>query len=355
MSSNVDFPPVGVGIVGLGRAGLYHFERIGLREEAQVVAVFDSDPAARDFASSRNVDHPANWEQFLERPEVEVVIVATPPATHADLTIAALRAGRHVIVETPLALTATDADAMIAAARASGRSLIVAHLRRWDDDFRTARQALLGPSTGGGSLGSPVSLRQITAQYNPAAGVLQRKNAPASWRLARTSGGGALWEFGIHAFDQLLQLTRAAPESVLAQFTPARHAPECDDGFVALVRFPGNVTAHVEYNRAALAPLQTGWMIACEGGAYANFTEFTVTAEDEIVDVPLTPLPTDWDQFYTQTFRHIRLGEPNPVPAEQGRAAVALLEAAIRSHSRDGIALNFAACLAIAGDDSGPP
>lgn len=334
--SNVDYIPVGVGIVGLGRSGTYHFERIGLREDARVVAVFDGNPACGDFAASRHVPHPATWEQFLQFPDIEVVIVATPPATHAALAIEALRAGRNVIVETPLALTVAEADSVVSAAREAGRSLIVAHLHRWDDDYRTARQALAGPSTSGGTLGCPVSLRQIVAQYNPAAGVLQRSTAPAAWRLSHATGGGALWEFGIHAFDQLLQLMGREPENVVAHLSPASRASDCDDGFMALVTFSGGVTAHVEFNRASLAPLQTGWMIACEGGAYANFTEFTVTDDDEIVDVPLTPLPTEWDQFYHEAFRHIRLGERNPVSGEEGRAAVALVEAALRSQAISG-------------------
>ena len=118
MSRLIDFATVRLGVAGLGRAGMFHIERIGLRDDCKVVAAYDDCPAARNRARHESFPCHASWSEFLGDDEVELVLVAAPPALHAELTIAALAAGKHVLVETPLSLNLVEADAMIAAMKA---------------------------------------------------------------------------------------------------------------------------------------------------------------------------------------------------------------------------------------------
>ncbi len=335
-----EFAPLRIGVAGLGRAGMFHVERLGLRDDCRVAALFDDCPAASVRSGVRAARLHAGWKEFLADGEVEMVLLAAPPALHAELAIQALAAGKHVLVETPLGLNLAEADAVAAAALRTGRSVSVAHTRRWDDDFRTARAALAG-----GELGRPLAMKFVNWHYHPpslqdsarrpgsAAAGIDDGLPPVHWRHHAASGGGVLWEFGVPGFDQLLQLAGASPLSVYARLFPSPAGP-ADDGFLAIVTFPGNLTAHVEVHRAVPAPLSTGWTIVGDRGSYSGFTQYTATPDGEVVDVPLAPVSGD-DDFYGRLFRHLRLGEPNPVPIGQARAVIALIEA-VRQSARSG-------------------
>jgi scyllo-inositol 2-dehydrogenase (NADP+) len=345
MHQPAEFPPVRIGVAGLGRAGMFHVERLGLRDDCRVVALFDDCPPARERAGGAAATVHTGWKAFLADPQVELVLLAAPPALHAELAIQALAAGKHVVVETPLGLNLAEADAVIAAARRAGRAVCVAHTRRWDDDFRTARAALAG-----GELGRPLAMKFVNWHYNPpslqkslrSSGPAEAADgddnlSPVHWRSHAASGGGVLWEFGVHCLDQLLQLAGAGPLAVYARLFPSP-AESADDGFLAVVSFPKNLTAHVEVHRAAPAPLSTGWTIVGDRGSYANFTHYSATPDGEVVDVPISPEAGQADQFYGQLARHVRLGAPNPVPAEEARTVVALIEA-LRHSARSGEAV----------------
>ena len=311
-----------MGIAGLGRMGLYHFQRLGLRDDCRVVAVYDRDADVRRSWKDTKAEFADVWSQFVRNPRIEVVLLATPPATHAPLAIEVLAAGKHVIVETPLCLDVADAKEMIAASERAQRMLSVAHLRRWDDDFLAAKAALEN-----GQLGRPVSLKYVVWQYNPAKRT-REGGSPDDWRLRHQTGGGTLWELGAHLFDQLLQLVPEKPRDVFARLIPSRAHPECDDGFLCVVTFADSVTAHLEVNRAALAPLDTGWMITGTDGAYAHGTQYSRTDEGEIADVPTPHHATDWDQYYAAVVRRLRHAGPNPVPADEARRVIELIAAA---------------------------
>jgi predicted dehydrogenase len=347
MSRLIDFAAVRLGVAGLGRAGMFHMERIGLRDDCRVVAAFDDCPAARNNARLQSLRYDSSWSEFLRNDEVELVLIATPPALHAEQTIAALAAGKHVLVETPLCLSLVEADAIIAAANRFGRSVSVSHLRRWDDDFRAAQAALAT-----GELGLAQAIKLINWQYNPRTRIRRSKSLLSSmghlpaaeaghaadlasdyWRDAATTGGGVLWEFGIHYFDQLWQLAGRSAETVYARLAPANSTLSGDDAFLAIIAFSGGLVAHIEVSRIAPAPLSTGWMIAGERGSYAGFTQYCPNPDGEVADLPLAVVPSQADEFYSQLVRHLRFGEPNPVPAEEARRAVSLIEA-VRESAR---------------------
>jgi len=165
MSLSEAVVPVRIGIVGLGRAGMFHFERIGLREDLNVVSLFDDCQAARERARVESAVMHATWDEFLKDPGSEAVLLATPPASHAELALAALAAGKNVIVETPICLSLAEVDAVVSAARRTGRSVSVAQTRRWNDDFLTALGVLQS-----GAIGRLRTIKFVNWQYAPHAG-----------------------------------------------------------------------------------------------------------------------------------------------------------------------------------------
>ena len=146
---------------------------------------------ATDFAIPR-------WyttvEALLADREVNAVYIATPPASHAELTSRAADAGKHVLCEKPLARSAAEARQMIAACSANGVRLMVCHYQRFNLRHRKIREW-----AGQGMLGRIVSARINFSSFSPA--------QPGQWRRdASQSGGGPLMDLGTHCLDLLMFL-----------------------------------------------------------------------------------------------------------------------------------------------------
>src|SRR3954471_14037336 len=147
----------GIGIVGIGFMGMIHYLAAAKLAGAKVVALCSRDPAklAGDWTSIQGNFGPrgtkmdlsaqatyADMADLLADPKVDLVDLCVPNDEHAKLAIRALEAGKHVLVEKPIALTTRDADAMVAAARASGKLLMVAHVLPFFPEFAFAADAV---------------------------------------------------------------------------------------------------------------------------------------------------------------------------------------------------------------------
>ena len=314
--------PLLIGIAGLGRMGLYHLERLGLRNDCQVVAVFDTDPSRTGQADAIGCRLYRSRHEFLDDDNVELVLIATPPATHAPLTNDALRAGKHVAVETPLCLTVNEADEMLEAAARAGRMLSVIHHRRWDADFRAAKAA-----ADSGQIGRLSLARLISWSY----GIGTPTDGTAGWRTDPQQGGGALFEVGAHCFDQLLQLAESEPQTVFARIPAGRTSENSEDAFTVIVQFRDGFSAEINVDRRSYVPLDTGWTLTGTKGGFRDFQLHSITDAGEIFVSPVERLPTQWDRFYDGIVAHLRLGGALPVTGEQGRGVIRLIEAARRS------------------------
>ncbi len=148
---------IGIGVVGIGFMGMIHHlaaQRIG---GGRVVALCSRDPRKRagDWTDIRGNFGPpgaqmdltgitahAAFDDLLADPAVQLVDLCVPNDQHAELAIRALEAGKHVLVEKPIALTIADADAMLAAARRTGKQLLVAHVLPFFPEFAYALEAV---------------------------------------------------------------------------------------------------------------------------------------------------------------------------------------------------------------------
>src|SRR5437016_2318805 len=116
-----DIKPIKVGVVGLGRAGWsIHVARMRGSKEFQITAVADLEESRRHEARSEfGCDACVDYKPLLKASDAELIVVASQSSTHAEISIAALKSGRHVIVEKPMATSVKDARRMIAAAKAA--------------------------------------------------------------------------------------------------------------------------------------------------------------------------------------------------------------------------------------------
>lgn len=177
------------GLIGCGDIGIVRsmaLARIG----ARVVAISDINAkAASNVASRHEAVFDRDWHTLLARPDIDAVIISTPPSLHAEMTIEALRAGKHVLCEKPLARNAEECRAMIEAARRAGRVLAVGFNYRFYPSFTLARELLEAGRIG--------ELSHIRAYAGYSATM---HNQP--WvKDADVVGGGALHDNGIHLID----------------------------------------------------------------------------------------------------------------------------------------------------------
>lgn len=188
-----------VGVVGYGFAGRrFHAYLIGLAAGLNLYAVATRDPKRQEQA---RVEHGckvvATVDELLADDAVQLVVLATPHATHRALAVQAMDAGRHVVTDKVMCLSVAEADDMMAARDRNKVMLSVFHNRRWDWDYQTVRSVIAQ-----GLLGTPYLFEQHVTGYRP----------PRGWRAEAEQSGGILYDWGAHLVDQTLQLV---PSSVV--------------------------------------------------------------------------------------------------------------------------------------------
>ncbi|MEO7911028.1 MAG: Gfo/Idh/MocA family oxidoreductase [Roseiflexaceae bacterium] len=233
---------LGFAILGTGMVARYHATAIERTPGARLVAVGRSDPArAEETATQFGVPCLTDYTALLARADVDAVCICTPSGMHAEQTIAAARAGKHVLVEKPLALTLADADAMIAACEQAGVRLGVALQRRTEPEFQHVQAAIAAGELGRIVLGS-ISMPYLR---------LQSYYDSADWRGTwALDGGGALINQGIHLVDLLLWLIGDAAE-VRATAATLTHAIEVEDCVTATLRFTNGALGSITATTAA--------------------------------------------------------------------------------------------------------
>jgi len=141
------------GVIGVGIQGEKHVQVIDLIPNATVVAVADAnEERARVVGLRHGARHAlADWHELLAIEEIEAVSIALPDHLHREVTVAALEAGKHVLLEKPMATTVEDAEAIVAAQKASGKKLMINWSNRWMMAFARTKEAL-----DAGELGDPL-------------------------------------------------------------------------------------------------------------------------------------------------------------------------------------------------------
>lgn len=344
--------PLGLAIVGygpLGGMGLHHGLGASAVEGVEFVAVCDAQPdrlkaAVHEFPGISTYDRP---EELARDAGVDVVVVATPPSSHPELSELFLRAGKHVVVEKPLCFTPAQADRLISIAADGGVVLTVHHNRRWDPDFLAVQSVVRG-----GELGDVWNVETFVGGF---------EHPCRAWHSERSISGGAIYDWGAHYLDWTLLLLGSQPVRVSATghkrvwhdvtnedqvrvrlgWADGREA-EFVHSDVAAVRRPkwyvqgthGTLVGH--YRPVAFESIEPGigyrTTVAHHAEAPADLTLATYSGAGlglRTVDVPL-PAPPAWP-FHTNLADHLLLGEPLAVTAEQARSVITVLDAAQRS------------------------
>jgi predicted dehydrogenase len=344
-----------LGIIGAGSIGRMH-ARSAAAIGVEVAAFCDSDPEARRLATDehRRALTLETIEELLELDDVPAVVVATPNALHKPHAIAALRAGKDVLLEKPMALTAADCDDILAVQNETGRHVMLSFVCRCAPTTAIVRRFIES-----GKLGRI---------YHAKATWYRRRGIPGlgGWFTTKAqSGGGVLIDLGVHMIDLILELTGRPrvtrvsgtcsstfgspidrylftdmyagpprPEGTFDVEDAATGLLRCDDGLVAELNtfWAGNLPDDVLPNGIILMGEQ--------GGCYYDIwgDKLIVSAEEERTLVDITPqlLPGNqwdlgWQREHELFCETVLTRVPPAASAQHGRDVQAVLDAMYRS------------------------
>jgi len=238
--------PLGFGIIGLGMIADFHAQAIGQLNGARLVGVAtrNADKAAAFAAKHRVPFHTTDLAALVARPDIDVVCITTPSAAHLAPALAAIRAGKHVVIEKPIEINPARTDEILQAAETAGVRLAPIFQGRFGDGARTVKAALDAGRLGRLVLASNYVKWHRTAQYyTPPRGLLAN------------DGGGAVINQAIHGLD-LLQWFAGMPAEVFAWTTRRVHTGiEVEDTACAALKFAGGALGAFEASTA----LWPGW------------------------------------------------------------------------------------------------
>jgi len=233
------------GIIGAGVIGGFHARAIGDLPNANLYAVCDTNiERAEKLAEEYNCKAFGSYNEMLEDNDIDIVTIATPSGLHMEPTIAAAKAGKHVLCEKPLEITTEKIDEMIAAHEKAGTKLGAIFQARFSDSLVPLRNAIKAGRFGVMTYAAVYVPWWRTQQY-------YSDTWHGTWEL---DGGGALMNQSIHAIDMLCEMMPAEVESVLSLTSKIGHDDiETEDTSVAALKF-NNGALGVIYGSTASFP-----------------------------------------------------------------------------------------------------
>lgn len=328
--------PLSAALVGYGYAGKrFHAALIDATPGLRLQVIGSNRPeAVRADRPNAVICTP---EAAATHADVDLVVIAAPNDRHAPLAEAALRAGKHVVVDKPFTVTLAEARHLARVARDAGRVLSVFQNRRWDSDFLAVQAAI-----GGGTLGEVMHVEAHFDRYRP--------QVRARWREQAGQGTGIWFDLGPHLIDQALQLL-GLPDAVSASFARQRPGAETPDWahvvldvgerravlHASMLVAGGSPRWIVHGTRgsfvkrrmdqqeaqllAGMQPGAQGWGVDDDAGL---FIDGATSSENRIAT------PAGDQRAYYAAVRDAIFGQrTNPVPPVQAVAVMAVLEAAV--------------------------
>lgn len=228
---------VGFGIIGAGLIADIHARAVRAIPEARLEGIFDvSQVVAERFAGRYEIRSFPSMNDLLACPEIDVVCICTPSGLHAPIALDAIRAGKHVVVEKPMAIRMEDCDAIISESHRMGLEVAVISQLRFNPSIVRTKEAIEG-----GRLGRLI-MASLSMKYYRTQQYYDSSNWKGTWAM---DGGGALMNQGIHGIDLLLMLMGPAC-SVSGNARTLARKIEVEDTLNAVVEFSNGALGTIE-------------------------------------------------------------------------------------------------------------
>lgn len=345
-----------MGIIGYGGMAGWHHDNSKRITDFEVVAAHDIDANRLKVAEERGLKAYEKIEDFLQDDSFDIVLVATPNNFHKEKVIAALKAGKNVICEKPVAMSTADFDEMYATSKEVNKLFTVHQNRRWDKDF-----CIVKKSIEMGLLGKPYTIESRVMGQN---GVMH------GWRAHKVAGGGMVFDWGVHLIDQMMWMIKEKVAEVYANLHMVK-TPEVDDYFKAIIRFESGLSTQIEVGTYNLERLPR-WFVCGDGGALVinsmdgigkitHAKDFEMKWEEEVIqteggptrtmaprpketleEIPLPEVKTDWADYYHNIIDVLDGKAELIVKPEEARRVLQVMEAIFKSsETGESIKLNI--------------
>lgn len=354
MGAEIEQRPMNVAMIGYGAIGFEHGTAMNNVPGLQYALVCDRNEqrltqARQSFPGVRTC---TTMEEVAEDPTIDVVIVSTPPNTHASISMHMLRAGKHVVSEKPFCITTVEADALIDLAQQQRRALTVYQCRRWDADYMAIQQLLKR-----NVIGDIFHIETFIGGY---------AHPCDYWHSHEPISGGVFYDWGSHYLDWILNLIPDRVVSVRGvEHKRVWHDVTNADQSSVYMRFAGGQEAEFMHSDIAAA-MKPKWYILGERGAVVghwrqetiktrrwsgDLIEEHLAASEALPDLRvLTREAGDLIHeqqlmlphvspyaFHRNLADHLHYGEALAVPPEESRRNIAVMEAAKYSAEHAGV------------------
>ncbi|UCF99439.1 MAG: Gfo/Idh/MocA family oxidoreductase [Spirochaetaceae bacterium] len=250
-----------MGVLGLGRMGQVHCQLISDCPGLELVAGSSgSAELRRSAADSFAVRTYDSHEELLRDPQIGWIVIATTTNRHREWALKAIRAGKNLVIEKPIALTFGEAEEIIDAAERNDVRVTVYNSRRWDADFQFVRKTLAGES-----LGEVYRIESRYTDFDPGWGAWGAQGESNPWRLKKAYGGGILSDWGPHLFDQILLLVDSPFRSVHGRLYSKVWSEEVEDHFWSELLFDNGISVLVEASNNHRIPQPRWCIVGSEG------------------------------------------------------------------------------------------
>ncbi|MCM4160704.1 oxidoreductase [Antarcticibacterium flavum] len=337
---------VHVAMAGFGKGGrIYNAPVISSVEGMEIKKILTSSrenisAAGKDFPDALVVN---SFEEILEDPEINLIVITTPNHLHKDYATKALQAGKHVVLEKPITPLAAQAEELIRLAREKELILSVHHNRRWDSDFLTIQKLLDDKK-----LGEVVEYEAHFDRFRP--------EIKESWKEnPENPGSGILYDLGSHLIDQALVLF-GLPTHVFADVRVQRKTATVADSFELLLYYPN---LKVTLKAGMLVKGKTPTFLI--HGTKGSFIKYGQDPQEEKLKAGFKPAGAkdwglepkeswgsidtidemgfliskqgDYSSFYSNIYKAITSGEELEVKPEEAKNVIRIIEAALRSQA----------------------
>lgn len=334
--------PIRTGLIGFGLSGqVFHAPFLSYNPDYQLAAVVSSQTELV-LNALPDVDVLPNSDDLINRDDIDLVVITAPNDQHFPLAEAALKAGKHVLVEKPSVTRQVHIDELTSLSTKLGLVFTVYQNRRFDGDFQYLRSLIESQELG--------TLRHLDTRFDRF-----RPQPKDRWREQAVEGGGIFWDLGPHLLDQVLTLL-GPPKEVYANLKQLRQGSEATDWFALQLTYPGCMVSvgstpfeagdmrrfDAQFDGGSwhcwgLDPqeeaLRTGQLPGDRDYPSAGSPQRGQLANDDArqsVDVP----SGDYRQFFAELAAAIHTGAPPPVTANQARQLVYLLTLAEQSAAK---------------------
>jgi UDP-N-acetyl-2-amino-2-deoxyglucuronate dehydrogenase len=322
-------------IIGFGHIGKRHAAHILANEACQLVAVCDINPGtAQGLPSGQQIPFFENVADMLRESDAEVVCICTPNFLHAQQTITVLEAGRHAVVEKPMAMSVAECDAMIAAAERNNRIVFAVKQNRYNPPVAAVKDLIAS-----GRLGE-IYMVQVNCFWNRG----DQYYAQSSWRGKKDQDGGCLFTQFSHFIDILYYLNGGVSEAMgmLSNYAHEHNTQFEDSGSFTMKGANGSV---INFNFTTCAyekNMEGSITIFAEngtlkiGGQYLNTLEYQCLKGEQLPDINIVAKENDYGLYKGSMSNHdkviqnvvdvLRHNHTVMTAAEEGREVVRIIE-----------------------------